>query len=171
MAGSETRDDKVNLELMHRVGFYSWDVQENKVYGDEVIAHIFGLPLADFAAGVPIDVAIRLIDDGDKQKAAKAIHDAILSGLPFVLEYGLTHPDGRKVQVAANGRCLRDPDGVPSIFSGTITIQPQPVANFSGDPLESHCRAALGIARTRRHALAARYLSSALSVLGAKPGA
>ncbi len=154
----------------HAVGFYCWNVPENRVHGDDVVASVFGIPLQKLASGAPIEDVIRYVNDGDKQRLAKAIHEAIITGQPFHSQYEITHPDNRKTRVVANGRCLRDAQGVPSIYSGTVTVQPYTVEASSGDPLETHCRAALGIAKSRRHALATRYLSSALNVLGAKGG-
>lgn len=166
MTDARVSEGDIGVQNIATIGFYSWSVPENRVYGDEVIADIFGLSINELAAGEPIELVIRYVDDGDKQKLAKALHDAIITGEQFQCDYRLTHPNGRKVHVHANGRCLRDAEGVPSIYSGTITILPQTPAGGSGDPLETHCRAALGIATKRRHALAARYLTSALNVLG-----
>ncbi|WP_105381999.1 PAS domain-containing protein [Neorhizobium alkalisoli] len=160
-------DGNAEMDAICSVGFYSWSVPENRVYGDEVIADIFCVPLDDLVEGAPIELVIRYIDEGDKQRVAKAIHDAIITGLPYQAEYRLTHPDGRKISVTANGRCLRDVEGVPSIYSGTVTLRSS-LNPSEGDPLESHCRAALRIATRRRHTLAARYLSSALNVIGGK---
>jgi len=166
MADARISDGDIGVQNIAPIGFYSWNVPENGVHGDEVIADIFGIPVSELASGAPIEIVIRYVDDGDKQKLAKAMHDAIVTGEPFYLEYRLTHPCGRKVHVRANGRCFRDAEGVPSICCGTVTLQPQVVPDVSSDPLENHCRAALGIATKRRHALAARYLTSALNVLG-----
>jgi PAS domain-containing protein len=168
MTDARALDGNIGVQNIAPIGFYSWSVPENRVHGDEVIAEIFGLPASELAAGAPIEKVIRYVDDGDKQTLAKAMHEAIVTGEPFQCEYWLTHPGGRRVHVHAIGRCLRDAEGVPSIYSGTCTIQPQAASELSGDPLETHCRAALGIATKRRHALAARYLTSALNVLGQK---
>jgi hypothetical protein len=97
---------------------------------------------------------------------AKAIHTAIVTGERYEADYRLAHPCGRTVRIIANGCCLRDVEGTPSIYTGTATILPLQPGNGVIDPLEVHCRAALGIATKRRHALAARYLSSALNVIG-----
>jgi PAS domain-containing protein len=164
MARGTIASEGANADFMDAVGFYSWDVAENRVYGDEVIAHVFGLTVEDLSIGMPIDVLVRYIDDGDRQRVVKAIHTAIVGGQAYNAEYGLTHPDGRKVSVRANGRCLRGLGGVPSIYSGTVMVQPAQLIEIS-DPLESHCRAALFLASERGHALAARYLSSALHML------
>ncbi len=160
--GSEEED--TGLDDANSVGFYSWVVPENKVYGDQVIASIFGVPDQELASGAPIERVIRYINEGDRQRVAKSIHDAILTGFTYQENYRITHPDGRQIDVAANGRCLRDAEGVPYIYSGTVTIQSAAVA--AADPLETHCRAALWLATKRRQMLAARYLTSALNVLG-----
>jgi len=157
-------EGKTGLDDVNSVGFYSWVVPENKVYGDQVIALIFGVSEQELASGAPIEKVIRYIDEGDRQRVAKSIHDAIVTGCAYQENYGVTHPDGRRIDVAANGRCLRDAEGVPHIYSGTVTIQSAAVA--ANDPLENHCRAALGLATKRRQMLAARYLTSALNVLG-----
>ncbi len=168
MGRAKIPTDSTDVDFGCTLGFYSWNVPENRVYGDDVVADIFGLTAHGLAAGAPIEMVIRYIDDGDKQRAARTIHDAIISGLPHRAEYGITHPNGRKLRVVANGRCLRDAEGVPSIYSGTVAPLSMSAASPTADPLESHCRAARGIARERRHALAARYLSSALNVIGAQ---
>ncbi|WP_164901824.1 PAS domain-containing protein [Neorhizobium lilium] len=149
------------------IGFYSWNVPENRLYGDDVIAHIYCATPAELAAGVPIEKIIQYIDEPDRRRVAKAIHTAIVTGERYDAEYHMTHVDGRILRVAANGCCLRDADGTPSIYTGTSTILPLHASADAVDPLEVHCRAALGLATKRRHALAARYLSSALRVLGA----
>jgi len=168
MTDAHVLDGDIGVQNIAPVGFYSWNVPENRVHGDEVIADIFGVSVRELSAGAPIELVIRYVEDGDKQKLAKAMHQAILTGEQFQCDYRITLPTGRKVNVHAIGRCLRDAEGVPSIYSGTCTIQPQAANEASGDPLETHCRAALGIATKRRHALAARYLTSALNVLGQK---
>ncbi len=149
------------------IGFYSWNVQENSAHGDDVIAYMFGVPQADLAAGAPIESLIGRVDEADRRRVAKAIHTAIVTGEPYASIYRITHQDGRRLRISANGCCLRDASGTPSIYTGTATILPEDDNHVAvADPLEVHCRAALGIATLRRQSLAARYLSSALNVLG-----
>ncbi|CDN53310.1 PAS domain-containing protein [Neorhizobium galegae bv. officinalis bv. officinalis str. HAMBI 1141] len=164
MSDGGSADEGTGSDDPNSVGFYSWIVPENKVYGDQVIASIFGVSDQELAAGAPIERVIRYINEGDRQRVAKAIHDAIVTGFAYQENYRVTHPDGRRIDVAANGRCLRDAEGVPYIYSGTVMIQPTVAA--ATDPLEHHCRAALWLATKRRQMLAARYLTSALNVLG-----
>jgi PAS domain-containing protein len=157
-------NDNKNGDMV--TGIYSFIVPEDRVYGDQVIASVFGISLEALAEGVPIAEVIRCVKDGDRQRLARSVHDAILTGGLYKENYRVVHPDGREIAVSAIGRCLRDARGGPSIYSGIVTIVPESETCVAEDPLELHCRAALGIAENRRHALAARYLSSALSVLG-----
>lgn len=183
MAGLKVENGEGSPLLENALGFYSWNVQENRVYGDEIVAFLFGLSPQDLSAGLPIEVVIRDVKDGDKQKLARLIHEGIITGQAIECAYQVVHRDGRLVSALSIGRCLRDAEGVPSIYSGTVTLlAPGKVGaendgiksdddvegGATADPLERHCRAALGLATTRRHTLAARYLSSALNVIGAK---
>lgn len=166
MTGADAGENGSGRYPAGTIGFYSWNVQENRLHGDEVIAHIYGIPMHELAEGAPIEMVIRHLHEADKRRVAKAIHTAIVTGERYEAEYRLTHPDGRTLRITANGCCLRDVNGTPSIYTGTATILPLQAAHGAIDPLEVHCRAALGIATKRRHALAARYLSSALNVIG-----
>lgn len=154
-----------NIDLPNSVGFFSWNVPENMVYGDEIFAFIYGLQARELEAGAPIEKVVANIDDGDRQRVAKTLHEAIITGRQCHNSYSITHSNGRRVVVTAKGRCFRDAEGVPSIYAGTVTAFESRKGDEADDPLESHCIAALNIATTRRHALAARYLSSALNVL------
>jgi len=156
---------KGNDEPGASIGIYSFVVPEDRVYGDAVVASVFGLEPRLLAEGAAIADVIRHVKDGDRQRLAKAMHEAIVSGNFYEETYTIIHADGREVTVSAVGRCLRDARGLPWIYSGTVTIQSADALPSSDDLLQKHCHAALDIARTRRHSLAARYLSSALSVL------
>jgi PAS domain-containing protein len=166
MTGANAGRDGSGVYAAGALGFYSWNVPENRLHGDEVIAFVFGLTQRDLAEGAPIETVIRHVQEDDKKRVAKAIHTAIVTGEPYHADYWVAHPDGRSFFVSANGCCLRDASGTPSIYAGTVAVQPEVADTVSTDPLEIHTRAALGIATKRRHALAARYLSSALNVIG-----
>ena len=168
MTGANAGRDGSGIYAAGTLGFYSWNVPDNRVYGNALIAFVFGLTPPELAKGAPIEAVIRHVHADDKKRVAKAIHTAIITGEAYQADYRVTHPDGLKFYISANGCCLRDAAGMPSIYTGTIVIQPVEAvgASTDADPLEIHCRAALGIATNRRHALAARYLSSALNLIG-----
>ena len=147
------------------VGVYTFVVPEDRVFGDEVIASIFGLSAKALTEGVPIKEVLRYVQNGDRQRLAKTMHEAIISGDLRAETYRVVLPDNRQYLVSAVGRCLRDADGLPSMYSGTVTILDEASPEATPGALERHCQAALALAERSEHPLAARYISSALSTL------
>lgn len=155
-------------DVKDAVGFFSWDLGENRVFADHIFASIYGISPRNLEVGAPIEEVIKHIADGDLQRVAKALHETIISGKPCSQTYRINHPSGRKIVVTGQGRCLRNGEGVPSIYTGMVAAEEVDVISSptNSDPLESHCLEALKIAKRRRHALAERYLVSALGALG-----
>jgi hypothetical protein len=158
------RDNRVDLK--DAVGFFSWDLGENKVFADHVFAFIYGIPHRDLEIGAPIEQVIKHVVEDDMPRVAKGLHETIISGKPCHQTYRISHPAGRHIIVTGQGRCLRNGEGVPSIYTGTVTAEEVGLGSGEADPLASHCLEALKIAKRRRHALAERYLTSALGALG-----
>lgn len=156
------------VELKDAVGFFSWDLSENKVFADHVFAFIYGIPPRDLEVGAPIEDVIRHVAEDDMPRVAKALHETILSGDPCHQSYKVSHPGGRSIVVTGQGRCLRNGEGMPSIYTGSVTAEEFGKGGEESDPLASHCLEALKIAKRRRHALAERYLTSALGAIGRK---
>jgi PAS domain-containing protein len=154
------------VDLKESVGFFSWDLSENKVFADSVFAYIYGLAPHDLEVGAPIEDVIKHVTEDDMPRVAKALHETILSGKPCYQTYKVKHPTGRDIVVTGQGRCLRNGEGMPSIYTGSVTAEELGKATGETDPLASHCLEALKLAKRRRHALAERYLTSALGALG-----
>jgi PAS domain-containing protein len=154
------------VDLMETVGFFSWDLSENKVFADPVFAYIYGLAPRDLEVGAPIEDVIKNVFADDMPRVAKALHETIISGNPCHQTYKIKHPTGRNIVVTGQGRCLRNGEGMPSIYTGSVTAQEMDGAETETDPLASHCIEALKLAKGRRHALAERYLTSALGAIG-----
>lgn len=154
------------VDLKEAVGFFSWDLSENKVFADHVFAHIYGIPPRELEIGAPIEQVIKHVSEDDMPKVAKSLHETIISGKQCHQTYRINHPTGRNIIVTGQGRCLRNGEGVPSIYTGSVTAEEVGLGRGESDPLASHCLEALKIAKRRRHALAERYLTSALGALG-----
>jgi PAS domain-containing protein len=154
------------VDLKESMGFYSWDLSENKVFADHVFAYIYGLPARDLEVGAPIEEVIKHVAQEDMPRVAKALHETIISGKPCHHTYKISHPGGTKIVVTGHGRCLRNGEGMPAIYTGSVTAEEIGKTPVETDPLASHCLEALKIAKRRRHALAERYLTSALGALG-----
>lgn len=72
--------------------------------------------------------------------------------------------------IVSFGRCLRDEDGIPSIFSGAVIEAGRMQEDFAAEPLLACCRAALELAETSGKERVARHLSAALSELDGGSG-
>jgi hypothetical protein len=149
------------------MAFFSWDLAEDRFYGDVALAELFDIDASVMAAGLPILSLIERISVEDRCRVAASIHRAITSGLVYQEQYRINHGKRGAVDVLSVGRCLRDDAGTPFIYNGTIMEISSNVASCIPDPLASHCRSALELAQKRGNDLAARYLSSALKVIGA----
>jgi PAS domain-containing protein len=149
------------------MAFFSWDLATDRLYGDAAMAGLFNAEVDEMAAGMPILSLIERIAVDDRARIAAAVHRAITTGLLFQEQYRIDHGGRGSVEVFAVGRCLRDASGIPFIYNGTIVEVPARAGSASNDPLTGYCRSALDLAERQGNELAARYLSSALKVIGA----
>jgi PAS domain-containing protein len=163
---SHTNDRPHAALLPCFMGFFSWDLSTDKVYGDAALADLFDIDPAVQASGCPILPMIERIAADDKPLVAESIHRAITTGGLYQERYRLVHPRRGVIEVFSTGRCLKDAEGVPSIFNGAVVNVATGVIPLGTDALELHCRSALDIAQRRGNELAARYLSSALRAIG-----
>ena len=121
-------------------GFYCWDLIENRIVGDGIIAELFGFEPSKLRSGVTVEEILARIVSGDRERVAKAIHTAILTGEVYEERYRVAHNDGRQIDINASGRCLRDEDDQPFSWAGTVCR-----AQDDRD-LTSLCRQALTVA-------------------------
>lgn len=154
---------KINIiPLGQAMGFYNWDVVENRLHGDSYLAELYGLPKEELAKGIQVDKIFSIILAEDRPSIAANIHRAILTGDASNGEFRVLHPNGATRSLIAFGRCLRDETGVPTFYTGAVLDARSSVKSHTTDPLEAYCRAALAVAEGRGNELAARYLSSAI---------
>jgi hypothetical protein len=160
-------DDQSHAALIPGgMAFFSWDLSADKLYGDAVMADFFGLEPTAVASGIPILTVISKIADEDRPLVAESIHRAITTGALRQQRYRIRNERHGTVDVFSVGRCLRDGQGTPSIYNGTIIDAAAGVVRLESDALEEHCQSALGIAERRGNELAARYISCALRAIG-----
>ncbi|AYD01967.1 hypothetical protein [Neorhizobium sp. NCHU2750] len=153
--------------LSSGMAFYSWDLANDRVYGDAPLATLFDVGPAEMAAGMPILSLIEKISVDDRARVAASIHSAITSGSLYRQQYSINHGGRGPVEVISVGRCLKDAAGVPFIYNGTIMEVSSSELAALDNPLAGYCRSALELAQREGNELAARYLSSALKVIGA----
>lgn len=165
-ASTMSAQEKRVALLPQRMGFFSWDLSTDKLYGDHVVAGFFGFEPNSLVEGLPILPLVQRIAEDDRSRVAQSIHHAILSGDIYREAYRVEHEGGQYSDVVAVGRCIRDASGVPSFYVGTVIDAFDVEIFVESDPLKAHCRSALALAEARGNDLAARYLSSALRAVG-----
>lgn len=161
-------DRGILLQQPKVLGYYNWSVSDDKIWGDANLAACFSIDKHDLVEGIAIERFLTCVSAEDQPRIALAIHRAIAMGEPYSETYRVVHPDGSRRQVVAFGRCLRNEDGIPSFFSGVVISGEADDVAVIDDPLEAHCRAAIGLARQRNQQIAVRYLEAALFALGSQ---
>jgi len=144
------------------VGFVTWDVCENKLHGDEVFACLFGFSVKQANEGISIEAVLAKIIPGDRERIAREVHTALLTGEPYATSYSIGTSSNSR-QVVYLGRCLRDADGLPTFFSGTLSASEEPVEE--GNSAEALCITALSLAKRQHNEVATRFLANALDAL------
>ncbi|UHS59779.1 PAS domain-containing protein [Agrobacterium vaccinii] len=151
------------------MGFYTWHIAENKLYGDPYLAELYGISIEELAKGISVEQIFAIMVDDDRAVIASNVHSAILTAEPSIGRFRVRHSDGTTRSLVSFGRCLHDEVGVPTFYTGAVIDASSPHIAEGNDPLEAHCRAALSLAKRRGNDLAARYLSSALNTVSSSP--
>ncbi|MUZ62606.1 PAS domain-containing protein [Agrobacterium vitis] len=146
------------------LGFYSWNVPENLVFGDDNFATFFGFDIPTLRQGLPIEAILERIDVDDRPRIAQAIHTAIVQGGLYQETYRILQPEGDALTVLASGRCFRDEAGTPACWAGMIVADPLDQLKHQS-ALTFHCRAALEIAEQSGHRTVAGQLRTVLQVI------
>lgn len=146
------------------LGFYSWNVPENLVFGDDNFAGFFEFDVFALRQGLPIETILERIRPNDRSRIARAIHTAILQGGLYQETYRIIRPDGGALTVMASGRCFRDETGTPACWAGMVVADPLEQLEQQ-NPLEFHCRAALEIAEQSGQRTVAGQLRTVLHVI------
>lgn len=101
------------------MGLFSWLLADNLLIADAVYADFYGFDPHRLTEGVRIEEVIEKIVEEDREEAACATHQAILSGdfttVPFRVAC-----NGVVRTIVSFGRCLRDAEGTPSVFTGGL---------------------------------------------------
>jgi PAS domain-containing protein len=147
------------------MAFYTWQVADNKVYGDPYLAELYGMPANELAEGVPVERILAIIVDEDRSVIAGNVHRAIVNGEPSSGRFRVVRPNGNTLSLVSFGRCLHDETGVPTFYTGAVMPASSAQVAEGDDALEAHCGAALALAQARGNDLAVRYLSSAMNVI------
>ena len=102
------------------IGTWVWNVQANRVSGDERFARSFGLDPARCRSGLRLEEVLASVHEEDKEAVEAEIAEALRRGGPFRCEYRVRQHDGVFRWIEANGRVDQDAEGAPVRFPGVL---------------------------------------------------
>jgi len=103
-----------------KLGLFAWDVVENRLTADDVYADFYNIDPDRLVRGLEIEQIIGQIIPDDREHAARVTHTALLTG-KFSSVVIRVQRRGIVVPVLCHGRCLRDEEALPTIFTGGLT--------------------------------------------------
>ena len=147
-------------------GIFAWDLKTDLIYGDPVIASLFGFEQAEILKGFRITDFISRMHAEDQPRVARSIRDAIISGRQYQEHYRIVRPDKTTVEVMALGRCFRDRDDVPVQYAGMIFSDMATDPSSDQDVMESSYRMAHAASLKANHHQVQMVLEKILLELG-----
>ncbi|WP_321801593.1 ATP-binding protein [Caballeronia sp. J97] len=102
------------------LGTFVWEIQENRVKGDERFARTFLFSFDEVATGMPIEAAFAKIHPGDLERVRGLIARTVQHNELFRAEYRIRSGESEWTWILATGRCDYDEAGVPTRFPGVI---------------------------------------------------
>jgi PAS domain-containing protein len=130
----------------NEAGIYSWIIESNTLYGDSLIADLYGFDPGEAAAGLPLETYLGRLHDEDQPEIKRLIKKAVLDGKPYHAEHRVRNAEGAFRWVISMGRCFRDQNAMPLIFSGIMypidQLSEQMIEHVDGHHLERlrNCR-------------------------------
>jgi PAS domain S-box-containing protein len=153
-------------------GTFVWEIQENRVKGDERFARTFSFESDEAEAGFPIERALDIIHPDDCRDVIARIENTLRDGSPYRAEYRIRANDGGWMWILASGRCEYDDAGLPRRFPGVIVdIHDRKVAEESLRELTRSLEDKIAEAVAARTAVEAQLRQSLkMEALGAMTG-
>lgn len=102
------------------IGTWMWDIQSNKVFADENLMKLFGLPGTDESIGLPIDVFMDVIHPDDRERVHQEIQKAVKARKLFECEYRIINQQEGVRWVIARGQVEVDENNKAINFPGVV---------------------------------------------------
>jgi PAS domain S-box-containing protein len=115
-------DERLQLALNSGAvrGTFVWEMQLNRVKGDERFARTFSFTREEAEKGFPFERAIDVIHPDDREQVMTLIMRTVRDGAPYRAEYRIRAEHEGWVWILASGRCEYDSAGEPQRFPGVI---------------------------------------------------
>jgi PAS domain-containing protein len=123
----EDRERSIVVELTDAdkadAGIFTWDIIRDLVYGDSALAELFGLATKEVGQGLPLKDYLDRVHPEDRPGLAKTITETIVGERAQQSFYRVKTRGGFYVSVVAFGRCFRDREGTPILYSGIVVLE------------------------------------------------
>ncbi|KIQ60319.1 hybrid sensor histidine kinase/response regulator [Pseudomonas fluorescens] len=102
------------------LGSFVWDIQADRLSGDERFARSFNYPPDCPLDALPIEIARQSIHPDDLEEVNQRVELTVRTGIPYSAEYRIRRLSGDYLWVLASGRCEFDELGTPLRFPGVL---------------------------------------------------
>ncbi len=101
-------------------GIFTWVVESNLIFGDTLVASLFGLDPRQTVRGLPFESYFARVHEEDRAETKRLIKKAILDGQSYHAEHRLLDVSGAYRWSVAMGRCFQNENSMPLFFSGIV---------------------------------------------------
>lgn len=102
------------------LGTFVWDIQNDRVSGDDRFARTFRIPIDRLRDGMPINEATQIVHPDDLDYLNQQIGLTLTNGGAYNAEYRIRREDGHYLWILASGRCEFVAKGLPLRFPGVL---------------------------------------------------
>ncbi|MDX3910149.1 MAG: PAS domain S-box protein [Sphingobium sp.] len=101
------------------IGFFNWDIQNDRVRGDSRFAEFYGLDADRLAEGMPMRAAFGRIFPADLPALEAELPKIFASCVDYSHSYRVLRDDGGTRWMLVRGRCVEQENGRPLRYVGT----------------------------------------------------
>ncbi|KQU18061.1 hypothetical protein ASG63_23720 [Methylobacterium sp. Leaf94] len=144
------------LDSSDLIGRWEYDVSNDRVYADALVALVFNIDPAAAAAGASLDAFTTGVHPDDRKRFVREIKRSAETGLPCTFEYRVCSADGVVRWVLDRGRITLDEEGRPLHGSGVLLDITQSRLGQNDEGSQQACQEPHPLERAAEHCLAAR---------------
>ncbi len=101
-------------------GIFTWVVESNLIFGDTLVALLFGLDPRQTVRGLPFEPYFARVQEEDRAETKRLTKQAILDNQSYRAEHRLMDALGAYRWSVAMGRCFQNENSMPQFFSGIV---------------------------------------------------
>lgn len=116
----ENQQDAEDHLAPTEAGIFTWVVESNLIFGDTLVASLFGLDPRQTVKGLPFESYLARVHEEDRAETKRLIKQAILDGQSYHAEHRLMNASGAYRWSVAMGRCFQNENSMPLFFSGIV---------------------------------------------------